>query len=79
MTSLAEDELRLLRDVLVKHDPARLPVLETIGSEPLADADREAVQLALGSELVSSGLDSNSEPNGLGTTIEALIDLVDRS
>jgi hypothetical protein len=68
----------LLREVINKHDPIFLPVLDRLGSIPLTDVQRERLRSSVAQELVESGLDENDEPTFRGFQLEELIDVLGR-
>ncbi len=64
----------VLKDVVSKHNPSLLPVIDLIGKAPLTEDMREALREAVGIELMENGLEENDEPNGRGYMLEDLID-----
>lgn len=71
---LKSDEKDLLREVLWKHRPNLMILVDDLGNIPLFNAQREELREALADELVETGLDKNDEPNERGLLLEKLID-----
>lgn len=74
--TLSEEERKVLEAAVAAHDPEGLPLLQAIGRRALTAEEKLRLQLALGDELLDSGLHPNSEPNGRGLMIESIIDHV---
>jgi hypothetical protein len=73
---LSADMTALLRNVLERHNPDLIPLIDILGVRPLIKNDREALRGAVASELTitSGGLDNDYEPTPFGLQLEELID-----
>ncbi|GEM_PF-2466326 len=67
-------ELNILFQIVSKHQPKLLPLLDRLGVIPLKSEEREILRNILAMELSEQGLDENYEPNQWGLTVESLID-----
>lgn len=65
---------KLLGEVILKHKPVLLHLLESIGHKPLTIEQREELREIIATELCESGLDANDQPNERGLLLEELID-----
>jgi len=54
-------EEKLLREVVSKHPPDLLPLLERVGIKPLSAAQRESLRDPVATELVDEGFDEWGE------------------
>lgn len=70
---IPSQEMRLLREVVAKHQPSLVRVLDQVGVTPLSDDQREALREALAHELTETGLEKNDEPNERGRMLDDLI------
>jgi len=68
------DETNLLKEVLLRHQPSRMTMLDSIGIVPLTNDQREELREVIADELLETGLDKNDEPNERGLLLEHLID-----
>ncbi|TEB14555.1 hypothetical protein Psfp_02797 [Pelotomaculum sp. FP] len=74
---LHPEEKRLLHEIIIKHQPKLLPLLDILASSGnivLTSEQRENLREVIADELVVSGLDKNYEPNPRGLILEGLID-----
>jgi hypothetical protein len=67
-------EEQLLREVVLKHRPELLLLLDLIGVQPLTKEQRERLRDPVATELVDEGFDENGSINSLGADLENLID-----
>jgi hypothetical protein len=74
---MAWQHRELLRDVLSRHAPHLVDLIETENWPTLTAADRESIRAALSEELAATGLKESSEPNDIGMRIEYLIDALE--
>jgi hypothetical protein len=75
MTKLGDDQrFSLLREVVRRHGPESLALVETIRSRLLTSEERETLRLLVSEEFVRTGLDEDDEPNERGLLLEDLID-----
>jgi hypothetical protein len=76
MPPLSANMTALLRNVVERHGPDLVPLIDILGVRPLSKDDREALRGAVASELTitSGALDSAYEPTPFGLELEALID-----
>ena len=70
---LSQPELRLLKEILWRWNPTLVALLDQAS---VSTDEREELRGALAEELVSRGLESDSEPNRYGLQIEDLIDKI---
>lgn len=70
------EEMNMLKEVLTKHRPSLLPLINSIGIIPLTDDQKEEIRGALADELIETGLDEYDEPNERGQLFEHLIDSI---
>ncbi len=68
----------LLQNVLERHGPDLIPLIDILGAYPLTMDDREVLRGAVADELISNGLDSKDEPTPFGLQLEELIDALGR-
>jgi hypothetical protein len=73
---LSANMTALLRNVVERHSPDLVTLIDILGVRPLTKDDREALRGAVASELTitSGALDSESEPTPFGLQLEELID-----
>ncbi len=71
---LRQSEAQLLWEVVSKHQPRLLSLLQVLGTRPLTIEEREALREAVADEFSAVGLDENDEPNARGIALEDLID-----
>jgi len=76
MPPLSANMTALLRNVVERHGPDLVPLIDILGVRPLSKDDREALRGAVASELTitSGALDGAYEPTPFGLELEALID-----
>lgn len=67
-------ELNLLKEVVSKHNPSLLPMINSIGQVPLSFEQRESIREAIADEFIETGVGENDEPNDRGLSLESLID-----
>jgi hypothetical protein len=67
-------EEQLLREVILKHRPELLPLLDLIGVRQLTAEQRERLREPVATELVDEGFDEDGTINSLGADLEKLID-----
>jgi hypothetical protein len=67
-------EEQLLREVVLKHRPELLLLLDLIDVQPLTKEQRERLRDPVATELVDEGFDENGSINSLGADLENLID-----
>ena len=67
-------EEQLLREVILKHRPELLRILDLIGVQPLTAEQRERLRDPVATELVDEGFDEDGNINSLGVELENLID-----
>ena len=67
-------EEHLLREVILKHRPQLLPLLDLIGVQPLTAEQRERLRDPVATELVDQGFYGDGTINSLGADLENLID-----
>jgi hypothetical protein len=67
-------EEQLLREVILKHRPELLRILDLIGVQPLTAEQRERLRDPVATELVDEGFDEDGNINSLGGELENLID-----
>ena len=67
-------EEQLLREVILKHRPELLRMLDLIGVQPLTAEQRERLRDPVATELVDEGFDEDGNINSLGVELENLID-----
>jgi hypothetical protein len=75
---LSSEHIALLRRIIGRHEPELLALVETVGVNPLSEADREALRLTIMREFLCTGLDSDDEPTPWGLQLEQLIDVLGR-
>jgi hypothetical protein len=73
---LAPAQMDLLREVVEKHAPALLPLLEGGRIFALSDDDAAAFSAAIADEFIATGLQADDEPNDRGLALEELVDKV---
>lgn len=71
---LTNDEIRLLREVISKHQPSLLTIIDQLGIKPLTPEQRDELRAAVADELAETGLREDFEPNRRGLLLEDLID-----
>jgi len=71
-----EEAIKLIKDIISKHDRTLLPIVESIGKSPLTLDERESLREVISDEFIATGLDENYEPNGRGYMLEGLIDIL---
>ena len=74
MKMLKLEETIQLREIIQKHRPSLLSILDSIGIIPLTDEQREEFRGAIADELLETGLNESDEPNQRGLLLEDLID-----
>jgi hypothetical protein len=67
-------EEQLLREVILKHRPELLPLLDLIGVRQLTAEQRERLREPVATELVDEGFDEDGTINSLGADLEKVID-----
>ena len=78
LSPLSTDRSVLLRQIVKRNEPELLALVDTVGVNPLSEADREALRLTIMREFLSTGLDSDDEPTPWGLQLEQLIDALGR-
>jgi len=71
---LKSHEMKLLKEVVLKHRPSLLPLLDSLGRVSLTTKQREDLRGAIAEEFSQTGLGKNDEPNSRGRLLENLID-----
>jgi hypothetical protein len=71
---LKPNEEQLLREVVLKHRPGLLPLLDLIGARPLTADQRESLREPVATELVDEGFDEGGSINPRGADLENQID-----
>ena len=66
----------MLKAVVLKHRPDLLPIVDSLGNNPLSFNLREELREAIADEFCESGLNESDEPNEFGLRLEELIDLL---
>jgi hypothetical protein len=67
-------EKKILRELLLKHNPSFLPLLDSIGEEALTIEQRESLREVILDEFLETGIEEDDEPNERGRMLEQLID-----
>jgi hypothetical protein len=70
--------LEILRGVLETRGEAGRALLSKAIANDLSHAERTMICQFLTSELITTGLEANSEPNARGHSIESVIDFINR-
>jgi hypothetical protein len=70
---LSSEEHELLREVILRRQPALLGVVDALGQVPLTDEGREELRGVLAEELCETGLREDGEPNPRGLALDDLI------
>jgi len=73
---LRVEEVNLLKEVLLKHNPSLLTIMDSIGVVPITDEKREELRGVISEELLETGLGKDDEPNEHGLLLEHLIDIL---
>lgn len=75
---LKEPQSALLKEIVSRRCPQLAERTQSADISELDREERRTIIRALGSELMASGLDKDSEPTQRGLQIEQLIDIVNR-
>jgi hypothetical protein len=75
---LSPSDEALLREVVAKHDPTLLSLIDYLGITEITEEEREKLRGLLASELCETGLAENDEPNQRGLLMDDLIDILGR-
>jgi len=67
-------ETDLMKEVVLKHNPSLLPILNSLGQVQLTFEQRESLREAISDEFIETGIKGNDEPNERGLLLERLID-----
>ena len=76
LKALIVEEIDLIKEILSKHHPSLLPIMDSIGIVPISDEQREELRGAIADELLETALSKDDEPNKRGLLLEHLIDLL---
>lgn len=74
--TLTLQDRELLRGIVMRWDAGLAALLETLGTIPLTQEQREGLRAVIAEELSYSGLDAADEPNDYGYRLERMIDVL---
>lgn len=78
MIKLSEESLKVLKQCLLKHNPALIPVIEGSGEASFTADFYNQLRQIVGDELIANGLNDDYEPNEYGQVLEGVIDEIGR-